>query len=375
MSSPGADTSSNAAGNAERREDYSRLIANLTHELKTPLHSILAIASILASEVDGPLTAEQKRQVEMITRNGEHLLEQITELLQFSSTATDTRRANLRQVKVRSVFDEVLRSIEPVAKRSGVNIESDIERLAPEFWTDPTLIRRIVVNLLSNAVKFSPQGGLVSFFAQTRNDGALELQVADSGIGMRSTEQGAIFTEFFQADSGDSRRFGGVGLGLTLVKAALELLGGRIDVKSEPGRGSLFTVHIPSALATMEKRKVLVVEPDEGVRLSLQQCLAGEGYDALLLPGREDVVRHIAEAKPDLVMLDVSDSEGKGFALVEQIRSSAWGEAIPVIVMSTLEGPKERARCFKAGASDFIVKPFDVEELIARVRTQLERPW
>jgi two-component system, sensor histidine kinase len=359
----------------ERREDYSRLIANLTHELKTPLHSILAIASILASEVDGPLTAEQRRQVEMITRNGEHLLEQITELLQFSTTATETRRANLRQIKVRVLFDEVLRSIEPVAKRANVSVESDIERLKPDFWSDTTLLRRIVVNLLSNAVKFSPDGGNVSFFAQTLNDSSLEVQVADSGIGMRTGDQSAIFAEFFQADSGDTRRFGGVGLGLTLVKAALDLLGGRVDVKSEPGRGSLFTVHIPSALATMEKRKVLVVEPDEGVRLSLHQCFAGEGYETVLLPTRDEVVRYIAELKPDLVMLDVSDSQGEGFALVEQIRSSAWGEAIPVIVMSTLEGPKERARGFKAGASDFIVKPFDVEELIARVRTQLERPW
>lgn len=355
-------------------DDYSRVVANLTHELKTPLHSILAVASLLSSETDGPLTAEQRKQVDIITRNGEQLLELITELLQFSSTATRSRKINLRRLDPGALFEDVVRSISPVAQKAGVVIEAEMDQLGAQFCSDPTLLHRIVANLLSNAVKFSPHGGKILFFAETMSDGSIRLQIADNGIGMNAQTQAAIFKEFFQAEAADSRRFGGVGLGLALVKSALTLLKGRIEVQSEPNQGSVFTLFFPSSTEVLEKPKIALVESDENVRLSLSECFSSQGYETVILKEHE-LLAGVAAGRPDLVVLDAGGVQLEGLRLLESLRKTAWGSEIRVIVMSVLDGPEERAAGFKAGASDFIVKPFKLEELLARVRRQIEQPW
>ncbi len=354
---------------------FARLLANLTHELKTPLHSILASASLLETEADGVLSAEQRKQVEIIRRNGEHLLELITELLHYNAAAAEARRANIRRFDARRMFDDIRRSIEPLAQKSGIILDCSLEALPDAFFSDPALLRRIVGNLLSNALKFSPEGGTVSLYAAVLGDGSLHIQVADSGIGMRPADQQAVFAEFFQADAQDNRRFGGVGLGLALVKAALDLLNGRCEVQSEPGRGSLFTVLIPSGDAAYARRKILIIEPDAGIRLSLKHYLSAEGYELYFASAGAGLARLAAEAKPELVLLDVSDRLGDGFAAIEQMRASPWGCAVPIIAMSAVDTPEERARGFRSGASDFVVKPFAIDEIIARLRSQLERPW
>ncbi|MCB0325027.1 MAG: response regulator [Bdellovibrionales bacterium] len=355
-------------------DDFSRVVANLTHELKTPLHSMLAVASVLRSEVDGSLTTEQQRQVDIIIRNGEQLLELITDLLQFSSTSTTTRRLNLRRFDVRSFFDHLIGAIRPVAEKGNVSISTETEKLQRWFVSDKTLLQRIVGNLLSNAVKFSPDGGEISCFAETTKDGSLHVQIADSGIGMPPEVVKQIFSQFYQGDSGDAKRFGGVGLGLALVQKSLELLGGAIEVQSEPGQGSLFTIRIPSAEHALETRKVLIVDSDASVRLSLKECLGGEGYQVCFVDEAGDVLSQIAELRPDLVMLDVAQ-DGRGFTQLADIRTTSWGRDLPILLMSALDGPQERGKGFELGASDFIVKPFDLAELIARVRSQVERPW
>ncbi len=356
-------------------DDFSRVVANLTHELKTPLHSILAIASVLDSEVDGVLNDEQRRQVVMITRNGEQLLELIIELLQFSSTSTSTRKLNLRRVSIRSFFENIVEGLRPLAAKSEVSIVCEVEKLAEFFTTDKTLLHRIFGNLLSNAVKFSPDGGEVSFYAETGKDGVLRAQVTDSGIGMDQETLQSIFGQFYQQDSADNRRFGGVGLGLSLVKKSLDLLGGTIEVQSEPNQGSLFSISIPSAEGAVQKRKILILDEDETIQLSLTECFRAEGYESLTVDFTRDLLAQVAESEPDLVMLAVQSTEGSSFELLRLIRASAWGKGIPVVLMSSLDGPQERAKGFEAGASDFIVKPFGLGELLARVRSQLERPW
>lgn len=350
----------------------SRVVANLTHELKTPLHSMLAVAQVLLAEIDGPLNEEQKRQVGIILRNGEHLLELIVGILNFSSSREETHRLSFREVEIKQLFEDVISGLRHVAEKGGVRLESDFSLLAERFCTDKALVRRIVENLLSNAVKFSPGGGVISVYAKTLSDGGLQFGVADSGIGINREAQGAIFREFYQADRGDTKRFGGVGLGLALVKAALDRLGGSVDVKSEPNRGSLFTVTVPSSSNRRTRRKILIAERDEGVRLTLEECFRREGYESFFVDSLADVFRKVGELRPELILLDISPPVEEGFSVISEIKKSAWGAELPVIIMSALDGPRERSRGFECGASDFIVKPFDVTELIARVQSQLE---
>jgi len=354
----------------------SRVIANLTHELKTPLHSILAVSSILASEADGALSEEQRRQVQMIARNGEHLLELITDLLNFSSLDSGQKRANLSFFDLHSLCQEVLLSLEPVANRTGVKLDFDIEKLSGSFCSDKFLIRQVLSNLLSNAVKFSPNGGRVYLYGESSKEFGVRFEIADSGIGMPKDVQEMIFGTFYQADSGDTRRFGGVGLGLALVKSSLDILGATIEVKSEEGKGTLFTVVIPDGECKLPVRRILIIDEDESVTLSLLACLNGPGMKAEAIRNRADALTKIAEFKPDLIMLDMgTSSKEDGFLLLAGLRAAAWGKNIPVIAMSALDAPRERSRGFELGANDFIVKPFDLTELLARVRSQLNRTW
>lgn len=354
------------------RRGFSRIVANLTHELKTPLHSILAVVELLAAETDGPLTPEQKRQVEMIRRNGRNLLELIIDLLNFSRSESDPERLRFTSFQPRRLFEEVVDSVRPLASQNGITIESDLERLAEGFFSDRTVVRRIVGNLVGNAVKFSPDGGLVSVFAESLKDGALSFQIADSGIGIPPEIQSSIFTEFYQAEAGDARRFGGVGLGLSLVQRAVQLLGGSIEVKSEADRGSIFVVSIPSAEASVPKKKILVADEDESVCFTLSECFRTEHCLTVEITEQKALLSAIAHEKPDLIILGFREGS---LSLLEQLRASAWGQEIPIIIMSALDSPAERSRAFELGASDFIVKPFNVGELRARVRGQLERSW
>ncbi len=367
--------SSPEQADAAQGEDFSRVVANLTHELKTPLHAILAVASVLQSEADGPLTKEQQKQVDIIQRNGGQLLDLINELLQFSSTSTVTRSLNLRKVSLPSLLAEIVESIEVVAAKKNVRVAADFQKVPKSFVSDATLLHRIFGNLLSNAVKFSLDGGEVFLFAESAQDGSLKVQISDTGIGMSPEVLHSVFREFYQVDAGDTRRYGGVGLGLALVRTSLELLQGSMEVKSEPGQGSLFTFSIPSAEGVVEKRRILFMDRDATVRLTLRECFESEGYETEMIADPGSLVQTIAEFQPHLLLMDIEGPNMFTLELVEQIRTSSWGSSLPILLMSVLDGPDERARGFAAGANDFIVKPFDVTELLARVRTLLERPW
>jgi CheY-like chemotaxis protein/two-component sensor histidine kinase len=356
-------------------EDFSRVVANLTHELKTPLHAILAVASILQSEADGALSEEQHKQVDIIQRNGGQLLDLINELLQFSSTSTVTRSLNLRKLSLPNLLNNILESIEVVAAKKNVRVVSDIQKVSRTFVSDATLLHRIFGNLLSNAVKFSLDDGEVFLFAESTQDGTLKVQISDTGIGMSPEVLHSVFREFYQVEAGDTRSYGGVGLGLALVRTSLELLKGTMEVKSEPGQGSLFTLTIPSAEGVVVKRRILFLDRDATVRLTLKECFESEGYETHMLAESDALIQAIAEFQPNLLLMDIEGPNMHNLKLVEEIRGSTWGKSLPILLMSVLDGPEERARGFAAGANDLIVKPFDVTELLARVRSQLERPW
>ena len=352
----------------------SRLLANVTHELKTPLHSMLAAANLLQNQIDGPLNDEQKRQVAMIIRNGEQLLEQITELLNYSSNASGNYRLIVSEFDPRALIEEIFASMVPVAGRTNIALESDFSGLGRKFSSDRALLQRVIVNLVSNAIKFTPAGGKVSSHAATLSNGSIRFDVVDTGIGIPNEFQNAIFQDFFQVEAGDARRFGGVGLGLALVKTAVGNLSGRIDVRSEPGKGSIFSVELPPL--TPPERHVLVVGRDAGLRLTLTECLRSKHMIGTFVETGRQLLDAIAHHRPELIIIDLFEDSAageSGAAILKTVRESQWGRDLPVIVMSALDGPAERSKAFAAGANDFIGKPFDVVELAARIHGQLER--
>jgi CheY-like chemotaxis protein len=346
-------------------------IANLTHELKTPLHSILAIAGLLKAKADGPLTPEQEKQVDIILRNGQELLGLIVNLLDYSAAASD-RIPKYELLQVQPLFKTLLDGLENVAKQQAIKLSTEYNLPATGFASDAFYLRQIVNNLLSNALKFS-QGAEVSLHAKILANGALQLQVADSGIGMSVKVRDSIFNEFYQGDSGDSRSFGGVGLGLSLVQKSVTQLNGIIDVQSEEGQGTIFTVTIPSAADKIPASRLLVVEPDNGVRLSLEQLFYKEGYTVSSQSSLAGLIEKAIETRPQLLLLGLGDNRDAALNAVQTIRESEWGETLPIVIMSVFDSPQERASIFASGATDFVAKPFDVSEVAARVRMHCKR--
>ena len=348
----------------------SRFLATLTHELKTPLHAMLASASLLKSEVDGRLSVEQKRQVETIDRNGNQLLELINQLLDYGSLSSGVRQARPVSCDMRELLEEIVSSIRPIAEKSGISIELETKDLGREFWSDPVLIRQAVMNLLSNAIKFSPEGGKIHCFTEELSDSSVRLSIADMGIGMSPEVLDSIFKDFYQIEGDDRRRFQGVGLGLALVRESIRLLGGSIEVKSERQRGSLFTLNFPSLYQQREQRKVALLESDNGVLLSLQEGLEAEGLETRVLELEQDFLQQLESLRPDLLIFDYESSQDQSFW--EKLKQTDWGQALPCILLSTIDDAERRARGFSLGASDFVVKPFDINEVVTRVKIQLD---
>jgi len=345
-------------------QDYLRHLANITHELKTPLHSILSVASLLSTEVDGTLNEEQKKQVSIITRNGENLLALITSLLEYSASSTDSNILSVRQVNIKRLVEDLCEELQPVAEKKGLQLNLNIAECSEKFHTDVSLIRKILVNLVSNAIKFSSKGGAIEINLWMEKE--LNLQVVDGGIGMSPEIKDQVFKAFFQADSSSTRQYGGVGLGLSLVKAACDKLRGSLDLQSEQGKGSIFSIKIPDLFDLTPKIKVLLIESDESVRDAISYCLKDVGYE-LIIAEPADAIHRIIQTTPTLIVLDIGSSDRKGAELARSIRSSLVGANIPILGMSANDEPKERAEAFSLGITDLLLKPFDLSEFLVRV--------
>ena len=345
-------------------QDYLRHLANITHELKTPLHSILSVATLLSSEVDGPLNEEQKKQVSIISRNGENLLNLINSLLEYSASSTDSNKLSIVPIDLKRSMEDLYEELQPVAEKKQIKLKLNISECPQKFYTDISLLRKIIVNLVSNSIKFSPSHSVIEINAWM--DSNLNLQIVDSGIGMSPEVKDQVFKAFFQADSSSTRLYGGVGLGLSLVRVACDKLNGTLELQSEQGKGSIFTVKIPDLFDLAPKIKVLLVEEDESVREAISYCIKDVGYQ-LILANPSEVINTIIQDQPTLIVLDVGSSDRKGAELVRNIRSTLAGAQIPILGMSANDEPKERAEAFALGITDLLLKPFDLSEFLVRI--------
>jgi CheY-like chemotaxis protein len=353
--------------------DPFRIIANLTHELKTPLHSILSVASIMAAETDGPLTEEQKKQVSIIQRNGDHLLEMITDLLSYASVSSRTRKIKIEASDPSELVTRLLQEITPLAHKKQIDIEMDTSGCPGEFYTDTSLLSKIANNLIGNAIKFTPEGGKIFVSLSEGSGNSLIFSVVDSGIGMDAVSREKLFSAFYQADSSSTRQYGGVGLGLALVKYAVEELEGKIEVQSEAGQGSSFTITLPDLSGRAQVYGIVVCEQDETIRSALVMLLEKEGY-RVAVSSREELSRVVAEMPADLLLFELSSADALEHSAVRVIKEEVLsGAAIPIIGMLTSSRPQDRSKAIQAGLDDIISKPFDTSELLNRIRLILDK--
>jgi len=236
-----------------------QFLANMSHELRTPLNSVIGFSEILIEQIPGDLNEKQARYVENIHTSGRNLLRLINDILDLAKAQSGMVELSLEQCSISSIIESVMACVPP-ADREHLKLESSISPQIPPVVSDEGKLTQIFTNLLSNALKFTPEGGRITVGAAIEGD-RLVLRVADTGIGIRREDQNVIFEKFRQVDGSATRKFGGAGLGLSIVKELAGLLGGNVWVESDVGKGSTFVVSLP---VFTDKERAVEVLRDRG---------------------------------------------------------------------------------------------------------------
>ncbi|MDK2947219.1 PAS domain S-box-containing protein [Methanolobus vulcani] len=222
----------------------SHLLSNMNHELRTPLNSILGFSDIMIEGTTGELNKEQEKYLQIIYNSGKSLLNLVNQVLDLSEIECGSLEFKPELITIKNVIEDVQKRAKFLSSKKNISIDSSIEENIPIIKADFNKFRGIIFNLVENAIKFTPEDGRVNIIVR-KKDNSLEISVIDSGIGITDEDIKKIFMPFVQADDSTTRKYGGAGLGLTLVKEYVKMHGGTLQVESEVGKGSTFTISLP----------------------------------------------------------------------------------------------------------------------------------
>lgn len=366
-------------------------LANMSHELRTPLNAILALSEAMIEQVRGPLNPRQLRAMEHISASGQHLLALITDILDLSKIEAGGLHIEREPVAVQEICDASLSLVRAQADSKQIQLAYQMNNERAVALVDPKRLKQILVNLLSNAVKFTPSGGAVGL-SVTADAAAhtISFEVFDTGIGISPRDIPRLFQPFTQLDSGLSRQFEGSGLGLALARRLVELHDGSINVASDIGRGSRFTIVLPydatvtrsfrpavagadrsAALAHDAALKILIAEDNDVNIGAIGDYLRDRGYQIVVARNGREALALVAETRPDVILMDIQMPEMDGIEAMRRLRALPEFRATPIIALTALAMPGDRERCLAAGANEYLSKPVslhDLLETIARLR-------
>ncbi|PKL17623.1 MAG: hypothetical protein CVV49_10225 [Spirochaetae bacterium HGW-Spirochaetae-5] len=382
-------------------------LANTSHELKTPLTGIIGIAESLIDGAAGDMNDSQKSNLQMIVFSGKRLTHLVNDILDFSKMKNNDIVLHKKAIDMRQITEVVSTLLIPVIGNKSLKILNNINAEIPPAYADENRIQQIMYNIMGNAVKFTDSGTITVSSSITESE--MEISIADTGIGIPEEKFADIFEYFKQVDSSDTRSYGGTGLGLAITKKLVELHGGKIDVSSKPGSGSIFKFTIPTAgdaaLLKIEPKPrtyldqsyksggmllkesdtqyaadknlkqractdatILIVD-DEPVNVQvLVNQLKLEGYTILTAENGMEAINIIQNScVPDLMILDVMMPRMTGYHVCNIIREKFSLYQLPVLLLTAKNQIQDIVAGFEAGANDYLAKPFDRRELIARV--------
>ncbi|GAB4462158.1 MAG: hypothetical protein OHK0029_28510 [Armatimonadaceae bacterium] len=375
-----------AAEEANRAK--SQFLANMSHELRTPLNAIIGFSEILHDRTFGDLTPKQERYVGNILSSGRHLLQLINDILDLSKVEAGHIKLDYVAFPVAVAIRNVEGLVKVLLQKKNLTLETEIPANLPVLIADQAKFKQVLYNLTSNAAKFTPEGGRITITASAVENGKfLQVDVTDTGIGIKTEDQDRIFREFEQVDSSYARMQQGTGLGLALVKRFVEMHGGRVRVFSEgEGKGTTFSFIMPfsppeEGESTTEegdveeatfseniKPEVLVVDDDQAASELLTHHLQMAGYSVSRAFSAADALVLAREMHPHVITLDVQLPDGEGWEVLQKLKADEATQDIPVLMVSILE---DRERAKELGAADCFVKPVVKDRLLNAIAREV----
>ncbi len=382
-------------------EEASRLkdefLAVVSHELRAPLNAIMGWASLLRMR---KLDEQTARAIETIERNAQTQNQLIGDLLDVSRIVSGQLRLNIRQFELASVIEAAIEVVRPSADAKSIRLQTLLDPAAGPVAGDPDRLQQVFWNLLSNAAKFTPRGGRVQIRLQ-RIDSHIEVIVSDTGKGIDSKLLPVIFDRFRQGDSSTTREYGGLGLGLAIVRHLVELHGGVVYAHSDgEGKGAEFTVQLPLSIAARaaqldeERRvhpsvsesipgampslaglRVLLVDDELDAREILSAILREAGAEVAAAAGAQQGIDMIAKWRPDILISDIGMPGEDGYDLIRKVRalSPDQGGQTPAIALTALARTQDRLKVLSAGYQMHVPKPVEPVELATVVASLAKR--
>ncbi|MBI2485826.1 MAG: GAF domain-containing protein, partial [Deltaproteobacteria bacterium] len=383
----------------------SEFLATMSHELRTPLNSIIGFSEMLLGKTFGDLNEKQKRYINNVLLSGRHLLRLINDILDLSRVEAGQMEPQLEEFSPAEALSEVEAIVKPTADKKGLKLEFSIDNGVKTIWADEGKFKQVMYNLLSNAIKFT-ESGWVSVKAKLVQgvEDLIEVNIEDTGIGIKAEDMGKLFKEFEQIEGGISRRYEGTGLGLALSKKLVELHGGEIWAESEYGKGSKFTFSLPLRVRSGKEIKefsdsvdfrvgmvgpkaielttekvygegdtlILVVEDDNKAAEILEAYLRDAGYSVARAYNGEDALEKTRDLKPFAITLDILLPNKKdGWDVLKELKESPETRNIPVVIISVVD---DKNLGFSLGAVDYLVKPLTRVELLGSLRKLSLKP-
>jgi PAS domain S-box-containing protein len=372
-----------SAEHANRLKD--EFLATVSHELRTPLNAILGWSQLLKSGTCGE--QEVSEAIETIERNARLQNQLIEDLLDMSRIISGKMRIDMQPVDLSQVVHNALAAVRPAAEAKAIRLKLSIDSRAPFIDGDASRLQQVLWNLLSNSIKYTPQNGWVEVSLR-RDGGQVELRVSDNGQGINPEFIPRLFMRFAQADSSTTRRHGGLGLGLALVRHLTELHGGSVRASSAgPGKGSTFTVSLPVtkgrtdvldddrtlAAAGMDINlagvDVLTIDDEDSARSIVKRILVHRGASVRTANSVQAALASVRQRRPDVILCDIGMPDEDGFAFLSRLRAIDEGHLapIPVVALTAFARPEDRRRMLLAGFYMHLPKPIEAADVVAVV--------
>jgi PAS domain S-box-containing protein len=363
----------------------SQFLANMSHELRTPLNAIIGYSEMLQEEAEEVGRSDFVPDLEKINRAGRHLLALINDILDLSKIEAGKTELYIEDVDLPALVRDVAATVAPLVTSNGNRLELAIDPAIGTIRTDVTKVRQILLNLLSNATKFTERGRIeLAIMPASDADGQIEIRVADQGIGMTPEQMSRIFEPFSQAEASTAKRYGGTGLGLVISRRFCRLLGGDMDLASQPGVGTVFTVRLPRAAPGAAREdtgppgvgsghagRILVIDDDPHVHDLLRRTLSKRGFHVESAADGASGLERARELGPDVILLDVLMPGLDGWSVLSQLKEDPELGHIPVVMVTMLD---DRSLGFALGATDYVTKPVDPPRLVAVLRRLCREP-